>query len=58
MIAEKDFPTSDSLEERYLRALASPDLSPNQKQELAALMGMSLMFASATKLMLDDLGIR
>jgi hypothetical protein len=58
MIAEKDIPTPGDLEERYLRALASPDLSPEEKRELATLMGMSLMFASATRLLLDDLGIR
>jgi hypothetical protein len=58
MITEKDIPTPGDLEERYLRALESPNLSPEEKREIATLMGMSLMFASALRLMLDDLSIR
>lgn len=37
--------------------MKSPHVSKEEKEELAAMLGLSMMLAAACKLMLEDLGI-
>ena len=58
MIIEREHPLPEEIWERYQRALSSPDVSPEEKQQLSGMMGLAMMLTAATRLMLDDLAIR
>jgi hypothetical protein len=57
MITQREHPLPDEIFDRVQRAMSSPNLSKEQKQDLAAMLGTSMMLAAACKLMLDDHGI-
>ena len=57
MINQKEHPTPEQIAERVRRAYKSPNMTFEEKKDLAMLFGMAMMMAAACKQMLDDYGI-